>query len=184
MSRPMSHAAHSDDFLFDSPERNPAIASLPVTHQTQDHKVVTGLYSPDELSFLPTVSASHIKGSSANEYHFKSFIQRNPFGTITHDTVRSCLSVTLTSPLVLEPIDAHIIVIQAEGYAEDAEGNASPEHSDRESESMTGTSASDLRLKITYTTRKKTGSTCTEKTSDTVTKDTYSSSLMQHTLVS
>jgi uncharacterized protein (TIGR02246 family) len=57
--------------------------------QTKDHKAVAGLYSSDELSFLPTVSASHIKGSSATEDYFKAFVQRNPFGTITHDTVQA-----------------------------------------------------------------------------------------------
>ena len=57
--------------------------------QTKDHRAVAALYSSDELSFLPTVSASHIKGSSATEDYFKAFVQRNPFGTITHDTVQA-----------------------------------------------------------------------------------------------
>jgi len=57
--------------------------------QTKDNKYVASFYSPSELSFLPTVSPAHIKGSSGTEDYFKAFVHKNPFGTITDDSVQS-----------------------------------------------------------------------------------------------
>jgi hypothetical protein len=50
---------------------------------------VAALYSPSELSFLPTVSPAHIKGPSDTQDYFQAFVQKNPFGTITDDSVQS-----------------------------------------------------------------------------------------------
>jgi hypothetical protein len=57
--------------------------------QTKDNVKVAALYSPSELSFLPTVSPVHIKGPSDTQDYFKAFVQKNPFGTITDDSVQS-----------------------------------------------------------------------------------------------
>ena len=45
---------------------------------TKNNKAVAALYSKTDLSFLPTVSPQHIKGSSATEEYFKDFVQKNP----------------------------------------------------------------------------------------------------------
>ena len=45
------------------------------------------MYSEGQLSFLPTVSPQHIKGTSDTEEYFVAFVQKNPFGTITDDSV-------------------------------------------------------------------------------------------------
>jgi uncharacterized protein (TIGR02246 family) len=55
--------------------------------QTKDPKKVAALYSNDGLSFLPTVSPEHIKGTDSTEQYFIAFVQKNPFGTITDDSV-------------------------------------------------------------------------------------------------
>jgi hypothetical protein len=57
--------------------------------QTKDNMKVAALYSPSELSFLPTVSPAHIKGPSDTQDYFKAFVQKNPFGTITDDSVQA-----------------------------------------------------------------------------------------------
>jgi hypothetical protein len=46
------------------------------------------LYSTSGLSFLPTVSPKHIKSGDLTEDYFKDFVQKNPFGTITDDSVQ------------------------------------------------------------------------------------------------
>jgi uncharacterized protein (TIGR02246 family) len=56
--------------------------------QTKNPQTVAKLYSTSGLSFLPTVSPKHIKGSSATEDYFKDFVQKNPVGTITDDNVQ------------------------------------------------------------------------------------------------
>ncbi|KAJ8614542.1 hypothetical protein CTAYLR_000847 [Chrysophaeum taylorii] len=56
--------------------------------QTKDPKKVAALYSTSgDLSFLPTVSPEHIKDGSSTEDYFTAFVQKNPFGTITDDSV-------------------------------------------------------------------------------------------------
>jgi len=42
----------------------------------------------DELSFLPTVSPQHIKALTNTEDYFTDFVLKNPFGTITDDSVQ------------------------------------------------------------------------------------------------
>ena len=52
---------------------------------------MANMYVTKELSFLPTVSPAHIKQGSQNsdtEEYFKSFVQKNPFGTITDDSIQ------------------------------------------------------------------------------------------------
>ena len=59
--------------------------------QTKDALIVADMYVPDDLSFLPTVSPVHIKKGSKDsdtEEYFKSFVQKNPFGTITDDSIQ------------------------------------------------------------------------------------------------
>ena len=58
--------------------------------QTKNPQTVANMYVSDELSFLPTVSPQHIKagGASSNtEDYFIEFVKKNPFGTITDDSV-------------------------------------------------------------------------------------------------
>ncbi len=55
--------------------------------QTKDSKKVAALYSTS-LSFLPTVSPKHIKSGDLTEDYFKEFVLKNPFGTITDDSVQ------------------------------------------------------------------------------------------------
>ena len=59
--------------------------------QTKDAKVVANLYVNDQLSFLPTVSPAHIKAggaTSSTEDYFIEFVKKNPFGTITDDSIQ------------------------------------------------------------------------------------------------
>ena len=59
--------------------------------QTKDAKIVANLYVNDQLSFLPTVSPAHIKagGATSNtEDYFIEFVKKNPFGTITDDSIQ------------------------------------------------------------------------------------------------
>jgi uncharacterized protein (TIGR02246 family) len=56
--------------------------------QTKDPLAVANMYSTSELSFLPTVSPQHIKGLPSTEDYFKDFVLKNPFGTITDDSVQ------------------------------------------------------------------------------------------------
>lgn len=56
--------------------------------QTKNPSTVAALYSSSELSFLPTVSPQHIKGISDTDDYFKDFVLKNPFGTITDDSVQ------------------------------------------------------------------------------------------------
>ena len=58
--------------------------------QTKNAQTVANLYVQDKLSFLPTVSSEHIKAggmASSTEDYFVDFVQKNPFGTITDDSV-------------------------------------------------------------------------------------------------
>jgi len=58
--------------------------------QTKNAKTVANMYVTSELSFLPTVSPQHIKsgGASSNtEDYFVEFVKKNPFGTITDDSI-------------------------------------------------------------------------------------------------
>ena len=58
--------------------------------QTKNAQTVANLYVSDSLSFLPTVSPDHIKagGAASNtEDYFIEFVKKNPFGTITDDSV-------------------------------------------------------------------------------------------------
>ena len=61
---------------------------------SKDPKKVAGMYCNTkddkeklecELSFLPTVSPSHIKTIEKTEDYFKDFVQKNPAGTITDE---------------------------------------------------------------------------------------------------
>ena len=59
--------------------------------QTKDAKIVANLYVNDQLSFLPTVSPAHIKAggaTSSTEDYFIEFVKKNPFGTITDDSIQ------------------------------------------------------------------------------------------------
>ena len=58
--------------------------------QTKNAQTVANLYVSDSLSFLPTVSPDHIKagGAASNtEDYFIEFVKKNPFGTITDDSI-------------------------------------------------------------------------------------------------
>jgi uncharacterized protein (TIGR02246 family) len=55
--------------------------------QTKDPKEVASLYSTDSLSFLPTVSHKHIRGLDDTEDYFKVFCAKEPWGTITDESV-------------------------------------------------------------------------------------------------
>ncbi|KAJ8602673.1 hypothetical protein CTAYLR_010469 [Chrysophaeum taylorii] len=57
--------------------------------QTKNPTAVAALYSSEALSFLPTVSPMHIKDDFNTEEYFTAFVQKNPFGTITDDSVQS-----------------------------------------------------------------------------------------------
>ena len=55
---------------------------------TQDPKKVAAMYIKEgegELSFLPTVSPSHVKKMPEVEDYFKEFVKKNPAGTITDE---------------------------------------------------------------------------------------------------
>ena len=56
--------------------------------QTKDAAAVANLYDASNLSFLPTVSPQHIKGAEDTKLYFKDFVMKNPFGTITDDSVQ------------------------------------------------------------------------------------------------
>ena len=56
--------------------------------QTKDAKTVANLYSTGDLSFLPTVSPVHINHIDGTEDYFKAFCAKNPFGTITDESVQ------------------------------------------------------------------------------------------------
>jgi uncharacterized protein (TIGR02246 family) len=56
--------------------------------QTKDPKQVAALYCADGLSFLPTVSPQHIKNTGNTDDYFVEFVKKNPFGTITDDSVQ------------------------------------------------------------------------------------------------
>lgn len=58
--------------------------------QTKDAAAVANLYDASNLSFLPTVSPQHIKGAEDTKLYFKDFVMKNPFGTITDDSVQVC----------------------------------------------------------------------------------------------
>jgi len=58
--------------------------------QTKNAQTVANMYVSDKLSFLPTVSPDHIKAggvASNTEDYFVEFVKKNPFGTITDDSV-------------------------------------------------------------------------------------------------
>jgi len=57
--------------------------------QTKDPKKVAELYSSGELSFLPTVSPKHITDTKDTEQYFVNFVLKNPFGTITDESVQA-----------------------------------------------------------------------------------------------
>jgi len=57
--------------------------------QTKDARTVAALYSQNALSFLPTVSPEHVKDGAKTEDYFTAFVQKNPFGTITDDSVQA-----------------------------------------------------------------------------------------------
>jgi len=58
--------------------------------QTKNAATVANMYTADP-SFLPTVSGEHIKrggsGTSTEDY-FVEFVKKNPFGTITDDSIQ------------------------------------------------------------------------------------------------
>ena len=58
------------------------------TLQTKDAAAVASMYDSANLSFLPTVSPKHIKDGNGAEEYFKAFVQKNPFGTITDDSIQ------------------------------------------------------------------------------------------------
>jgi len=55
--------------------------------QTKNAATVAAMYDHSDLSFLPTVSGKHIKDGSNTEDYFVDFVQKNPFGTITDDSI-------------------------------------------------------------------------------------------------
>ena len=46
------------------------------------------MYSESDLSFLPTVSHKHISKLGCTEEYFENFVMKDPFGTITDDSVQ------------------------------------------------------------------------------------------------
>ena len=56
--------------------------------QTKDAKAVASMYSENDLSFLPTVSPKHISKMGCTEEYFENFVMKDPFGTITDDSVQ------------------------------------------------------------------------------------------------
>ena len=56
--------------------------------QTKDAKAVASMYSESDLSFLPTVSHKHISKLGCTEEYFENFVMKDPFGTITDDSVQ------------------------------------------------------------------------------------------------
>ena len=57
--------------------------------QAKDAAVVANMYDSSDLSFLPTVSPKHIKDDFSTEDYFTAFVQKNPFGTITDDSIQA-----------------------------------------------------------------------------------------------
>lgn len=57
--------------------------------QTKNPKTVANFYNEKELSFLPTVSPTHIKDNSGTEGYFEAFVKKNPFGTVTDESVQT-----------------------------------------------------------------------------------------------
>jgi uncharacterized protein (TIGR02246 family) len=56
--------------------------------QTKDPAAVARLYSPRDLSFLPTVSPMHISKMEETNQYFTAFVKKDPFGTITDESVQ------------------------------------------------------------------------------------------------
>ena len=56
--------------------------------QTKDAKAVARMYSESDLSFLPTVSPKHISKLGCTQEYFENFVMKDPFGTITDDSVQ------------------------------------------------------------------------------------------------
>ena len=56
--------------------------------QTKDPAAVARLYSPRDLSFLPTVSPMHISKMEDTNDYFTAFVKKDPFGTITDESVQ------------------------------------------------------------------------------------------------
>ena len=61
--------------------------------QTKDPKKVAAMYSPEQLSFLPTVSPNHIQkvneeGKEDVEDYFVDFLKKDPFGVVTDEDVQ------------------------------------------------------------------------------------------------
>ena len=56
--------------------------------QTKDPATVARLYSPRDLSFLPTVSPMHISKMEDTNDYFTAFVKKDPFGTITDESVQ------------------------------------------------------------------------------------------------
>ena len=56
--------------------------------QTKDAKAVASMYSESDLSFLPTVSPKHISKLDSTQEYFEAFVMKDPFGTITDDSVQ------------------------------------------------------------------------------------------------
>ena len=57
--------------------------------QTKDPEKISALYSSTLLSFLPLVSSKHISEAEDTEDYFQIFVQKNPFGVITDDSVQT-----------------------------------------------------------------------------------------------
>jgi hypothetical protein len=58
--------------------------------QTKDAKLIASLYSdkPGALSFLPTMSPEHVQGLNKTAVYFEHFMKKNPFGTVTDESVQ------------------------------------------------------------------------------------------------
>ena len=49
---------------------------------------MASLYCAKELSFLPTISPRHIKDADGTQQYFVDFVQKNPVGGITDESVQ------------------------------------------------------------------------------------------------
>jgi uncharacterized protein (TIGR02246 family) len=56
--------------------------------QTKDPAAVASMYSARHLSFLPTVSPAHIRDIEGTENYFTAFVAKDPFGTVTDESVQ------------------------------------------------------------------------------------------------
>ena len=56
--------------------------------QTKDPAAVASMYSARHLSFLPTVSPAHIRDFEGTESYFTAFVAKDPFGTVTDESVQ------------------------------------------------------------------------------------------------